>query len=256
MKNREPNPKTPPRTHVHVRLPLILHSLTLSLQPLAFSLSLCSCSIHPLKGGRAFTIYRPSGQLDQTITQSQNPSLPSSQSLDTIKIRTYTLPAGSWLDQDFLTRQSAAQAGPTTPPLHHSITPLLAVTEREESHATTRLGAAQKDSAREFAAKLSSLKGIVWLGVTLLIFGITSLIWPPLRTIIGSITTSAAITLGGFALMLLPTLIVGNELLILAGVALSLGAWFLAHRHGHLRGQLSSLRSQTNPNSPRGPIKN
>src|SRR4029077_7424716 len=96
--------------------------------------------------------------------------------------------------------------------------------------------AAQKDTARELGAKLSSLRGIVWVGVGLFIFGLASLFWPPLKVIIGSVTTSAAITLGGIALMILPTLIVGNELLILGGVTLAFGAWFLAHRHGHLRG--------------------
>ena len=30
--------------------------------------------------------------------------------------------------------------------------------------------------------------------------------------------------------------IVGNELLILGGVALAVGGWFLAHRHGRLQG--------------------
>jgi hypothetical protein len=110
------------------------------------------------------------------------------------------------------------------------------VTEREESRAKSELGPAQKDATREFAAKLSSLKGMVWVGLGLFTFGIASLFWPPLRAIIGSVTTSAAITLGGLALMILPTLIVGNELLILGGVTLAVGAWFLAHRHGHLRG--------------------
>jgi hypothetical protein len=36
--------------------------------------------------------------------------------------------------------------------------------------------------------------------------------------------------------MILSTLIVGDELLILGGVALAVGCWFLAHRHGHLKG--------------------
>ncbi len=40
---------------------------------------------------------------------------------------------------------------------------------------------------------------------------------------------------GGIALMVLPTLIVGNELLILGGVAVAVGGWFLAHRHGELK---------------------
>jgi len=40
--------------------------------------------------------------------------------------------------------------------------------------------------------------------------------------------------------MILPTLVVGHELLILGGVAVAVGAWFLAHRHGRLHGELSA----------------
>jgi uncharacterized membrane protein YccC len=46
--------------------------------------------------------------------------------------------------------------------------------------------------------------------------------------------------LGGVALMVLPSLIVGNELLILGGVAVAVGVWFLAHRHGQLRGMVAA----------------
>ena len=117
----------------------------------------------------------------------------------------------------------------------------ISVLEREESHATTELGAAQKDTTRELTAKLSSLKSIVWVGLGLFIFGLASIFWLPLKTIIGSLTTSVAITLGGIALIILPTLVVGNELLILGAVTMAVGAWFLAHRHDHLRGQLSTF---------------
>ncbi len=44
-----------------------------------------------------------------------------------------------------------------------------------------------------------------------------------------------AITVGGLLLTVLPTLIVGNELLILGGVLVAVGGWFLAHRHGRLQ---------------------
>ncbi len=114
------------------------------------------------------------------------------------------------------------------------------VTEREETRERTELGAAQKDMAREVGAKLASLKGIVWVGVGLFVFGLASLVWPPLKAVIGSVTTSAAVMLGGVALMVLPSLIVGNELLILSAVGLAVGGWFLAHRHGELRGSLKS----------------
>ena len=110
------------------------------------------------------------------------------------------------------------------------------VIEREETRAKTELGAAQKDTARDLAAKLSSLKGIVWVGVGLFIFGLASLVYPPLKLIVASVTTSLALMLGGVALIVLPTMLVGNELLILGAVGLAVGAWFLAHRHGQLSG--------------------
>ena len=110
------------------------------------------------------------------------------------------------------------------------------VIERDETRTRTELGAAQKDTARELGAKLASLKGIVWVGVGLFVFGLASLVYPPLKVIVGSVTTSAALMLGGVALMVLPSMIVGNELLILGGVGLGVGAWFLAHRHGELKG--------------------
>ena len=119
----------------------------------------------------------------------------------------------------------------------------MAVTEHEETRAKTELGAAQKDTARELSAKLASLKGIVWVGVAVFLFGLASLFYPPLKLIIGSVTTSAAITVGGLALMVLPTVIVGNELLILAGVAAAVGLWFLAHRHGQLRGLVDAAEA-------------
>ena len=71
------------------------------------------------------------------------------------------------------------------------------------------------------------------------VFGLGSLVWPPLKVVIGSVTTSAALMLGGVALMVLPSLVVGNELLMLGGVAVVAGGWFLAHRHGHLRGMIA-----------------
>jgi uncharacterized membrane protein YccC len=116
------------------------------------------------------------------------------------------------------------------------------VVEREETRARTELGAAQKDTARELGARLSSLKGIVWVGAGLFVFGLASLVWPPLKAVIASVTTSAALMLGGLALVVLPSLVAGNELLILAGVAVVVGGWFLAHRHGHLRGMVASGR--------------
>jgi hypothetical protein len=195
---------------------------------------LCACtSTSPLKGGKASTS-QMAGHTVQTIAQGDNPAAVSRQDQATVRVKSYTVPAGSRLEES---RVEAIDAGPLVTNVQAVVVSApMAVVEREETRAKTELGAAQKDTARELGAKLASLKGIVWLGAALFVFGLGTLFYPPLKVLIGSVTTSAAICVGGLALMVLPSLVVGNELWILAGVAAAVGLWFLAHRHGELRG--------------------
>lgn len=106
----------------------------------------------------------------------------------------------------------------------------------------TQIGAAQKDTGRDLAARLASLKGVSWAGVVVFLFGVASAFWAPLKVVVGSITTSAAIAGAGLALIFLPTMIVGHEKLILLGALGAAGAWFFAHRHGKLRGTVEALK--------------
>jgi hypothetical protein len=227
----------------------------------ALALAVTGCAgPRPLRGGKAVTTRKPTGVIEQTLVQGENASQPTKQDQATIKVRTYTVPAGSRMEQSqvwegerprepkFLGTEEVRARGDARPPSREPSTinsqpstslvlsAPMPVIEREETRAQTELGAAQKDTARELGAKLSSLKGIVWVGIGLFVFGLASLVYPPLKVVIGSVTTSAALMLGGVALMVLPTLVVGNELLILGAVALAVGGWFLAHRHGQLRG--------------------
>ena len=196
-------------------------------------LALTGCTIAPLKGGKA-TTSQSAGRIEQAVVQSDNPAAVSKQDQETVRTKTYTVPAGSRLVETRITAD--AGGAPVTNAQTMILSAPMPVTEHEETRAKSELGAAQKDTARELSAKLASLKGIVWVGVTVFLFGIASMFYPPLKVIIGSITTSAAITVGGLALIVLPTVIVGNELLIMGGVAAAVGLWFLAHRHGQLRG--------------------
>jgi len=101
---------------------------------------------------------------------------------------------------------------------------------------TTKIGAAQKDFGREAAAKLASMKGIMWVGVAVFLFGAASLFYPPLKLIVGSATTSMVAIAAGLSLIILPTLIVGNEILILSGAGGALAIYWFSHRHGRLQG--------------------
>ena len=189
------------------------------------------CMTGPLKGGKATTTGKPAGVIEQTVMQGDNPAQVSRQDQETVKTRSYTVPAGSRLMS--ASNQVVVVSAP------------MPVVEHEETRAKTELGAAQKDTARELGAKLASLKGVVWVGVALFLFGLATLFYPPLQALIGSLTTSAAIIAGGIALMILPSLIVGNELLILGGVGAAVGVWFLAHRHGQLRGLVDSVKASS-----------
>ena len=188
-----------------------------------FGLLLCGCTTQPLKGGKASTS-QAAGRISQSVSQSDNPAQSSRQDQETVRTRSYTVPTGSRLESGLTNGAAVIVSAP------------MPVIEREETRAKTELGAAQKDTARELGAKLASLKGIVWVGVAMFVFGLASIFYPPLKLLIGSLTTSAAIAVGGLVLMVLPTLIVGNELLIMGGVGVAVGGWFLAHRHGRLQG--------------------
>ena len=229
----------------------------------------------PLRGGKAVTTHKLAGVVEQTLVQGENPSQATKQEQESVKVRSYVLPAGSRVEQsqiwegecprepklprstaEIRAREDARPPGgqqPSTlnpqPSPAYVLSAPMPVVEREETHARTELGAAQKDTARELGARLSSLKGIVWVGVGLFVSGLASLVWPPLKVIIGSVTTSAALMLGGVALMVLPSLVVGNELLILGVVGVAVGGWFLAHRHGQLRGMVGASTGQATAGS-------
>lgn len=121
---------------------------------------------------------------------------------------------------------------------------VIVVPLRTTERVTTTIGAAQKDNARDIAAKLSSLKSVVWVGVLVFLFGAASAFYPPLKLLVGSATTSAVACAAGIALIVLPSLIVGHEILILA---VSVGAvliYFFSHRHGELRGKIKHLEGK------------
>ena len=205
---------------------------------------LSGCAMAPLKGGHASTVSKSTQGIEQSVVQGDNPAQASRQDQETIRTKSYTVPAGSRMVETHVVAD--AGGAPVTNATALVISAPMAVTEHEETRATTELGAAQKDTARELSAKLASLKGIVWVGVAMFLLGLGTLFYPPLKLIVGSVTTSVAITVGGLALMVLPSLIVGNELLILGGVAAAVGVWFFAHRHGQLRGLVDAAKEAVN----------
>lgn len=103
---------------------------------------------------------------------------------------------------------------------------------RTTERVTTTIGAAQKDTARELGAKLASLRPVMYIGILVFLFGAASFVYPPLKLIVASVTTSAVITIAGLAMIVLPVLVIGNEALILGVAGGGAALWWFAHRHG------------------------
>ena len=225
------------RPNETVRLKMVAPAAALLVVVLLFS----GCAMAPLKGGRASTVSKSTQGIEQSVVQGDNPAQSSRQDQETVRTKSYTVPAGSRMVETRVTADAGGALVTNASALLLSAP--MAVIEHEETRAKTELGAAQKDTARELSAKLASLKGIVWVGVVMFLFGLASMFYPPLQVIIGSVTTSVAITAGGLALIILPTLVVGHEMLILFGVAVGVGGWFLAHRYGTLRGMVNAAKA-------------
>lgn len=108
----------------------------------------------------------------------------------------------------------------------------------------TKIGAAQKNAFGETVAKLRSMRPVMFVGIGLFILGAASLGWPPLKAIVGSATTSAIAMAAGLALTILPTVVVGNEILILCLGVGAVGLYWFSHRHGALRAETRVLREK------------
>ncbi len=213
----------------------------------ALAFVLGCASTRPLRPGTATikSAARSTGaQFASELKQPENPAQSAAQNFERTTETSLPLPIGTKVEERTVTRD---EKKPDAPPVVVEKTIVLTAptiqTTRTIEKAGTTIGAAQKDTARELGAKLASLKGIVWVGVAMFVFGLASIFYPPLKLLIGSVTTSATITVGGLALMVLPALIFGNELLILGGVGVAVGGWFLAHRHGRLRGFVDANRN-------------
>ena len=79
----------------------------------------------PLKGGKAVVTRTPGGSVQQTLIQSENPAQATKQDNESIKVRTYTVPAGSRVDTSLAPSAATSPATPLHPePPHPAPLPL------------------------------------------------------------------------------------------------------------------------------------
>jgi hypothetical protein len=128
-----------------------------------------------------------------------------------------------------------------------------------EEHQATELGVTQPDHARAawgavalVGAKLESMRPVQFAGILMVLFGLATFT-PWLAAVVPSITSRLIILGAGLALIILPVVIVGHEVLILAGATGVAGLWVFAHRHGELKGkaEVAGALIASTPTDPR-----
>ncbi len=190
------------------------------------------CATRPLKAGQASSKI---GQDSYSLNQSENPAASSSQDVKYGVEKAMTIP------KDSIVTSTDISDGKTNT-LRFIFSKDSELKIKENKDINTVVGAAQKDVAREIGAKLKSLSILVYVGIIIVLFGGASLFWPPLKLIVGSNTTSLACIAIGVGFIMLPSLIVGNEILILCVGAGALGLYFFAHRYGGASREVKVLR--------------
>lgn len=173
-----------------------------------------------------------------TQTQPQNPKDRTDLVTDSTKMLTYVLPAGS----------TVAQHDPVTGTnVVFTISSNMPVRVESRDVVDSSIGGADM-SIGKLIAKLQSVRWIQGAGVLVFLFGAASFAYPPLRAIVGSVTTSVVIAASGLALVVLPILVVGNELWILGGCAGVAAAYFFIHRYGKKSGEVEVLKKWVDKN--------
>jgi hypothetical protein len=97
------------------------------------------------------------------------------------------------------------------------------ITER----AQTQVGTAQKDTARELGARLANMRGVMWVGVALLILG------PVVGFKMGWFTNGCIAGGVGLLLIILAQIVPGNEAWFGLGGLLLIPLVAYAWYHGH-----------------------
>lgn len=172
----------------------------------------CGCSSYSTKGGKSY-MKAPSG-VEAGLKQSNDPKAAST--------------------QEYIKTTEVTTQVPGVGP----------VTTKTVERVGTVIGPAQKNTVAEVGAKLASLRPVMYVGIAVFLFGAASLVYPPLKLIVGSATTSAVACVAGVAMIALPSLIAGNEILIMCVAVGGVGVWWFAHRHGHVNGKLSVLEDK------------
>lgn len=173
-------------------------------------LAACTASPRPQSGGGSTTMFGgATGPTTVTTVAPQNPQTPSTTIVEKTTTREFAAAAASRPEtiaaglKNSISHATRAPAAPSVA-VTAAAAPLI-VREIVVERATTKTGAAQKDTARELGARLANMRGVMWVGVLLLIGG------PIVGWKIGWFINGAIAGAVGLLLIILAQVVPGNE---------------------------------------------
>jgi len=202
--------------------------------PIFFLLLLVGCAtspMPPIKGGHASVTRGTSTAPAQVaISQPDNPAAVTEQTVKEDNTETFIFPVATTIVTEVKQPDGSSTVVTENVPAG---TKKISVVRRD---TVQKIGAAQKDTSREIAAKLASFKPVQYIGVVILLAA-ASMFHPVVRVALGvgkDMQMATAAT--GAALIFGPTLFVGNEKLILIGGIAVLLALYLFSRSSYAKG--------------------
>lgn len=191
-------------------------------------------TVKPQKGGTAATTLGGAAPTVATFSQPENPGTPATQQLTRDETRQQVVPV------PVARVTETPQPDGTVVKVTEQYAPqILTSTTKEQSR--TEVGAAQKDNARETAAKLAAMRPVQFAGIAALALA-CAMFHPVVRVALGGgKMLQVYVAAAGIILIFGPSLVAGNETLILIGaVVLGAAVWGI-NRLGHKEGQLDAL---------------
>jgi hypothetical protein len=170
-------------------------------------LVLAGCAtFKPQQGGRNSVILGGSAPTTAALTAPENPQTSTKQTVEKTTVREYAPPAAAAAPQEPSRPVSPGHEAPSTPSIvNQTPSPPALLRETISETSVTELGTAQKDTARELGARLANMRGVLWIGVLLLIGG------PVVGWKMGWLLNGLIAGAVGLLLIILSTVIPGNE---------------------------------------------
>lgn len=189
--------------------------------------------LRPQRGGvSTATLGGTSAPTVVTSGAPENPQTPTTTTVEKTTTREFTASAPELSHREHRAQAESAPSNASVPSDRPSVPSVsksdVLVREVVSERATTQTGAAQKDTARELGARMANMRGVMWVGVLLLVGG------PLVGWKLGWLTNGLIAGATGLGLIILAQVLPGNEAWLgLAGLGLMPLVAFVYYRAHH-----------------------